>query len=412
MADRQSPDGRHESDRGSPATLSLRLSRARQQVMATAKRWPIPMTWAVIAVVMTILASTRGIDGSQACPASSVAELPAGDADGSETTDVPATGDALPVLEPASDQPTTVSLGRSRDVRTAYALFNLAPSPVAGGKEGATTDDIDDSDDEQIADVGGDTPAPSATDGVAGAAVADSGGSAGGLLDDEIEPVTLTGVVNPFVRPDGTPLRTDGETPLLSAQVTSHRDVVTVELCVDRDGEAIGHPGTYSGSVSVVDSRVARTDVPFVLQLAYPNPFLLGLVMLVAVAAATTYSWLLHARTDAERRISVEQFRRWLATRTGVLAVASGSVAAYVAFAATYLQNSTWGTTLAQLSAIIGAVFSAFVTAAATILAGSGRDDDAMVDSSGDASRKSTPAPGNGHDPQAASGAAERRRQL
>lgn len=365
------------------------LLHAGRRVRAVPRRWPIPTAWLLVVIVTAGMAWRTARPGDAACPVSDVAATTSAAAQGSDDpttsdTDTEA-GDLLPVLVPASDQPTVIALGRSREIREAHARFDVAaPSVVGTLTSDAGRPDTSGPQDNQGAgrNGGGEGTADDSDKTASAGEVPMAATDLTMIAGDDVANVSLATVVNPFIREDGTPLTDsiteDGEEQvLITAQADSRRGVVFVALCVDRSSSSVGHAGTYTGSVSIVDPRVARTDVPFVVQLAYPNPYNVALLVLVAVAAATAYAWLLRARTGQDEDISVENFRHFLTRRTGVLAFSSGSVAAYVAFAATYLQNGTWGTTVAQVTAIIGAVFSAFVTAAATILAGSGHEDSA-----------------------------------
>lgn len=334
------------------------------------------VVWASCFLVLAGLAVWSTHDGSETCPAMTVADDAsgdAGDADGGSTGQ-------LPKLEPTVDRPATVPLGRARAVRTARTSLTVAT---------VSTEELTQDTSQQP------------TEGTAGPSAPPTTAA----LDDVSAVLPLEVRINPFVREDGASLRQsdDAEGPLVTARAFSRRGTVVVELCVDRDGIALGHPGRYEGSVTVVDPAVVATDVPFVVTMAYPNAALVALLTVAAVAVAAVYSWRLRIqRDDDDDRIDFGCFFDWLGTWTGVLAVASGSVAAYVAYAATYLSNVVWGTSVTQYTAILGAVFTAFVTAATTIIAGSqmrgsqGGRDGAPGAAGGRGTAAGTPPPKDG----------------
>lgn len=302
------------------------------------------VVWLVIVCVLAVVAVWFNTDGSQRCPVLRIGAPVAVDAA------VPVS--QLPNLEPTAERPAAVPLGRGRTVRTARSSLTVTA---------ATTDEAAAGADDDGAPTGGTVPVDPP-------------------LDDVDAPLPLEVRLNPFAREDGaTLLQSDRSgpgdaVPLMTAHAFSRRGTVVVELCVDRDGVALGHPGRYEGSVTVVDPRVTSTDVPFVVTMAYPNAALVGLLTVVAVAVAAVYSWGVHhaetIRNDTRTSISFRPFFNWLGSWSGLLTVASGSVAAYVAYSATYLSNAVWGTSVTQFTAIVGAVFTAFVTAASTIIAG------------------------------------------
>lgn len=269
-------------------------------------------------------------------------------------------------------QPATLAFGRSRRVGYAQAKFTLGSVTSEADPENAS---------DGVAPEGSDQ----STEGASGEPGGDTAASPTEQIDDRQGRVYLPVSIGPFVREDGAMLGggdpvsflselddTSEERPFMEAMAWSRHGVVTVELCVDRtDGETIGDPGRYIGSIAVVDPRVARTEVPFVVTMSHVNPFQLLSLMFIVVAVAAMYIWLLRTYRPNTDTIDLGEFVDWLGTRTGVLAIGSGAVAAYVAFSATYLADHTWGGSITQLGALVGAGFTAFITAASTVISAS-----------------------------------------
>lgn len=388
------------------------------------------VVWLICVVLAAGLAVWSARPGSAGCRPTNE-HIAATDDDG---TDGYGQGDRLPtstaVLEPAVERPVVLPLGRTRAVRTARSSLTVTPrSADDPAADEATVDGADaptDGDGAKAAppDAATDAPtelatAPAPDDATAAPAGEGASGTATPsevptgdqsatppVLEDIVAPLPLQVRVNQFVREDGTNLRLrgrgteDGDAKaLVTANAFSRRGVVLVELCVDRDGEPIGAPGRYEGSVTIVDPLVTPADVSFVVVLAYPNAGLVALLTLVAIAVAAIYSWRVHdVGGDADEPIRFHDFFGWLRKWRGLFAVSTGTVAAYVAYSATYLSNSVWGTSVTQFTAIVGAVFTAFVTAATTIIAGSrmGRSsngDTGGVRPQGSAQRQPQPPP-------------------
>lgn len=319
--------------------------------------------WLLCFVVLSGVAVWFNADGHASCPVTAVPErTTAGEA---------VDGAALPVLEPTAERPAIVPLGRARAIRSANTSLTVTAVP---------TDEVPGAG----ADAGADQVSGSTSVGTS-------------PLDDVDAPLPLEVRVNPFVRDDGATLWRGRSAQLVMAHAFSRRGTVVVELCVDRDGIAIGHPGRYEGSVTIVDPQVAPTDVPFVVTMAYPNAALVALLTVVAVAIAAMYSWRVHSDDGgaADAAIDLYCFFAWLRTWTGLLAVATGSIAAYVAYSATYLSNAVWGTSVTQFTAIVGAVFTAFVTASTTVIAGSRQRQRPAPDAPATAGPTTGAAPGD-----------------
>jgi hypothetical protein len=265
-------------------------------------------------LVFGFYASNYQAPNAGSCPSNSVSSGP------------PLPSDVQPAtLELAEGERTTLQFGRSQDLRRRTVSFKLSGEPAA--------------------------------------------------LRTLPETAALRTRVSAFLRDDDQPLATGSSTePLVSAVTSRERGLVLLTLCVDRDGrpEELGPPGSYAGTVSIDDARVNPIDIPFTVTMSFPTwPYIFVLfAFIIPVAAA--YSWLLKGvNLTTDQALRPAAFLGWLLSRIGVLAVGSGTVAAFIAYSATYLQSATWGANIFQITAIFGAMFTAFVTAATAIMAGS-----------------------------------------
>jgi hypothetical protein len=141
---------------------------------------------------------------------------------------------------------------------------------------------------------------------------------------------------------------------------------VVLQVCVDRSGSKLADPGTYQSTVSIVDPRVAPIDTQVTITLNYPNWTRVLVLMVLAALGGTWYIWILRQKDEGERAISWGFFK-WCGSMIGVLSIAAGTVAAFAIFNATYLRGDSWGFSPQQPIALLGAMFSAFVTGAATV---------------------------------------------
>ncbi|HEY7875141.1 MAG TPA: hypothetical protein VIG64_08470 [Actinomycetota bacterium] len=156
-------------------------------------------------------------------------------------------------------------------------------------------------------------------------------------------------------------------------------NLVRVRVCVERGdlvsgsgGEAVPapDPGTYEGSVSFVDKRVEPFTLPLTIKLAYPRWPNVALLLYGVILAGSFYVWVLRRESTDEVVLSANGFReffRWCAKWNGLFAVVGGSAAAITAFGATYLSSPDWGSGVMQALSLIGAMFTAFVTAASAL---------------------------------------------
>jgi hypothetical protein len=155
--------------------------------------------------------------------------------------------------------------------------------------------------------------------------------------------------------------------------------LVRVRVCVERgdvvsgsEGEHVPplDPGTYEGSVTFVDRRVEPFTLPLTIKLAYPRWPNVALLLYGVILAGSFYVWVLRRESTDEVVLSAAGFReffRWCSKWNGLFAVVGGSAAAITAFGATYLSSPDWGSGVMQALSLIGAMFTAFVTAASAL---------------------------------------------
>jgi hypothetical protein len=165
-----------------------------------------------------------------------------------------------------------------------------------------------------------------------------------------------------FIRDDQEPL--PGDRVKVASWVQNGR--VLLKICVQRTGPGFADPGTYQGTVSIVDPRVGRVDVPVVVTLAYASWQLIMSLLVAAVLAGAWYVWVLQAKKPEQAAIGWD-FVDFYGTMLGVLSIGAGVVAAFGVYSATYLNSTTWGSSSGQVFALTGAMFSAFLAGAATV---------------------------------------------
>lgn len=151
---------------------------------------------------------------------------------------------------------------------------------------------------------------------------------------------------------------------------------VQLEVCINRATPAFADPGTYQGTVSIVDPRVARVDVPVQVNLSYPTWQWICALLVLASLAGSWYAWLLHRYGrggDGDNlgnlsiAASIGDYLRWFFTPAGIVSVVVGVAAALTVYNATYLSNGSWGASGWQYLSILGVMFSGFVAGATTI---------------------------------------------
>jgi hypothetical protein len=141
---------------------------------------------------------------------------------------------------------------------------------------------------------------------------------------------------------------------------------VVLQVCVDRSGSKLADPGIYQSTVSIVDPRIAPIDTQVTITLNYPNWTRVLVLMILAALGGTWYIWILRQKDEGERAISWGFFK-WCGSMIGVLSIAAGTIAAFAIYNATYLRSDSWGSSPQQPIGLLGAMFTAFVTGAATV---------------------------------------------
>lgn len=234
-----------------------------------------------------------------------------------DTTAAPESPVQLALL---SDQATTLQFGRSESVRALDVNYRPAPASAAGQTAGAGTP-------------------PSLTK----------------LLGNT--PLQLD--VSQFTRADGATL----DHNLVKASATRIADDrVRVSLCVDRrDASKLGDPGTYRGTVSIIDPRVARTDLPVQIEAADPRWTFPLFLVLLSVVAATWVTWMVKEQKADSARFRPSEWFIWSGTAIGIISIVAGAAAAAGVYQARYLSSSTWGSAVSDYVALLTAGFVAFM---------------------------------------------------
>jgi hypothetical protein len=167
-----------------------------------------------------------------------------------------------------------------------------------------------------------------------------------------------------FRRADGAYL----DTELVRARARVIGDRVRVTVCIDRrDAEKLGDPGSYHGTVSIIDPRVARVDLPLDLDAADPDwARALSLVGL-ALLAGSWVTWVVKEQKADTTRFEPHQWATWSVTAIGIISIVAGSVAAAAVFQASYLNNPVWGVSVSDPVALLTGSFVAFMGATTSI---------------------------------------------
>lgn len=191
-----------------------------------------------------------------------------------------------------------------------------------------------------------------------------SGAATGAIPESGASQFPQLQVADPlgFIRDDQEPL--PGDRVSVASWVQNGR--VLLKICVQRAGPGFADPGTYLGTVSIVDPRVGRVDVPVVVTLSYPSWQWIMALLVLAVLAGAWYVWVLQDKKAAEIAIGWG-FVDFYATMLGVLSAGAGVVAAFGVYTAAYLNSTTWGSSSTQVFALFGAMFSAFLAGSATV---------------------------------------------
>jgi hypothetical protein len=140
----------------------------------------------------------------------------------------------------------------------------------------------------------------------------------------------------------------------INVRATRAGQSIKVDVCVDARNLDRLHPGEYSGTVSIIDNRVTKVDIPVSLtaQARYLLP--MGLLVFLFPALAIYLVWTAFSASDQAK------YRRGAVT-TAITAV--GATAAI--FAAQGLNNPSWNG-LTSAGALVASMYAAATAAAAT----------------------------------------------
>jgi hypothetical protein len=163
------------------------------------------------------------------------------------------------------------------------------------------------------------------------------------------------------------------ESDILAWAEVKNQNRVLLHVCFKRDG-SFGSPGTYIGTVNIIDSRVARIDVPFNVSLNYPVwQFVLALWLLMLLPA-TLYVWLLLG-SFTSTKLTIRAFKEWIYSRNAIIALGTGATISFGFVLATYFKAESWGSDITEATALFGGAFAGFVAAAAGVTS-AGQDKD------------------------------------
>src|SRR6185369_2949307 len=85
---------------------------------------------------------------------------------------------------------------------------------------------------------------------------------------------------------------------LIAASAWYQAGRVNMQLCIDRRPPETAFAGTYEGTVSIVDSRIHRVDLPVRVTAAAPQWQAVLLLLVLAVIGGSWYVWVLHYVTS------------------------------------------------------------------------------------------------------------------
>jgi hypothetical protein len=165
---------------------------------------------------------------------------------------------------------------------------------------------------------------------------------------------------NQFLRSDGGSLnRSD-----IITTVTSDGPTLILTTCFLRDKTAsLGDPGSYSGSVTIDDYRLkAAITVPMTVTMQYSNGVFLLWLYFAAVIPGAWCVWVLRSNRQGTQSALSRDFFAWATSVNGLVALVSGSIAAFAVYTGVYLRDPTWGYSGLQPLTLYGGMFSAYVT--------------------------------------------------
>jgi hypothetical protein len=156
-----------------------------------------------------------------------------------------------------------------------------------------------------------------------------------------------------------------------TARVTGQQ--VLIRVVLQRQDPGFGPSGVYAGTISIVDPRTERVDIPLTVSLSYPVWRLPLVVLLLVLPVSVTYLWLVRgsfrAAGHAGHTVNFEELDDYMFSRNGLLAVGAGVGAAIVVFSATYLRSPTWGGDFVDAIGLFSAMFAGFAAASAPVTA-------------------------------------------
>jgi hypothetical protein len=288
------------------------------------------LLWAVIAAAVTLLVVRVGYDDlgakkeSRARCFAPIEEL---DSQGwafysSPNATDPARPDSPLQLSLVPDQTTTLDFGRSESVRVLDVDYR---------------------------------PAIAATSSGSGSQTVDSTKSLHKLLS--APPLQVD--VSQFRRDDGAVLMP--KMVKARARVIGD-DRVRVSLCVDRrKARTLADPGTYRGTVSIIDPRVTRTDIPLVVDEADPRWTFPLFLVLVSIVAGSWVTWMVKEKKADGDEFKPHEWFKWSGSAIGIICLVAGAIAGLATFQATYLSQGTWGTSIGDYVALLTGSFVAFM---------------------------------------------------
>lgn len=149
------------------------------------------------------------------------------------------------------------------------------------------------------------------------------------------------------------------------------RQTAEILLCVERQGPGDDtryafylEPGRFTGAVTILDDRLPVVTIPFTVELAHPDPYGPLAPIGVVVLAGTLYLMVLRRPAGGgDDPIGMGGLDAFLRRPSGIAAVVAGTAATVGVYTTTYLSNDTWGSAGGDFFLLVGAMFTAFVSA-------------------------------------------------
>ena len=141
---------------------------------------------------------------------------------------------------------------------------------------------------------------------------------------------------------------------------------VLLKVCIDRTGAGFAAPGSYQGTISIVDPRVSPVSIPVTVTLDWPI-----WQWVMEGSCSWPPPWPGHGTSGSSRPRSIRaapvSLLDFCSNKLGILSIGAGIVAAFGVYSATYLNSVTWGSSSGQVFALFGAMFSAFLAGATAV---------------------------------------------